>query len=168
MNSEQRKHKAVCAVAVCSLPKYPGVIYHRFPQSAELRQKWIMACKRDDRLVNPNTASVCSIHFLPTDYKRDLKNELLGLQLQKRLMPDAVPTQKIRIHSPQQSSATTSDARKQRLLRREQKVIVQSLLSSHQSPANSLLVVSSYIQFKPQIHFYHRVKFYVNFSKNNA
>ena len=59
---------------------------------SELRRLWIHACRRKDSF-NPNTGRICSIHFLPTDYKRDLKNELLGLPTVKRLFENAIPTQ---------------------------------------------------------------------------
>ena len=36
---------------------------------------------------------ICSLHFTDTSYERDLRNELLGLPIRKRLLPDAVPTQ---------------------------------------------------------------------------
>lgn len=71
--------------------KTTGVMYHRFPKSEELRRVWVLRCKRNDTF-NPDNARVCSIHFCPEDYERDLKNELLGLPQRKILRETAVPS----------------------------------------------------------------------------
>ncbi|GAB6022415.1 hypothetical protein CHUAL_006532 [Chamberlinius hualienensis] len=89
----------VCAVSTCKNNgrKTTNVIYHRFPKDIALQQLWVKCCKRADT-VNPVHAKVCSIHFGPEDYVRDLKNELLGLPLRKRLITSAVPS----LHMPGQ------------------------------------------------------------------
>lgn len=69
-------------------------MYHRFPKNVSVQRSWISRCKREDN-INVDSARICSDHFLADDYVRDLKNELLGLPVRKRLKPDAVPSQKI-------------------------------------------------------------------------
>ena len=59
---------------------------------SELRRRWVLACRRKD-VFNPSSGRVCCLHFLPSDFKRDLRNELLGLPTVKRLHEDAVPSQ---------------------------------------------------------------------------
>lgn len=92
--SEVVKSRIYCAVAQCRNYgfKSAGVMYHRFPKNEELRRLWISRCKRSDKF-NPDNSRVCSVHFLPGDYQRDLKNELLGLPSKKNLLPNAVPSQ---------------------------------------------------------------------------
>lgn len=82
------KHR-VCAVATCKNPNH--VLYHRFPTDLDQQKLWVNACRRKD-YINPKTATICERHFTPESYQRDLKNELLGLPLKKRLKKDAVPT----------------------------------------------------------------------------
>ncbi|XP_046984197.1 uncharacterized protein LOC124554170 [Schistocerca americana] len=69
----------------------PGVVCHSFPKDEHLRREWIARCRRPD-LINVRTARVCSVHFRPEDYVRDLRNELLGLPLRKKLVPTAIPS----------------------------------------------------------------------------
>ncbi|XP_067013892.2 uncharacterized protein [Anabrus simplex] len=88
------KSRVYCAVAQCRNYgfKSTGVMYHRFPRNDELKCLWISRCKRTNKF-NTDNSRICSVHFLPTDYLRDLKNELLGLPTKKILRPDAVPSQ---------------------------------------------------------------------------
>ena len=39
MELNSKKHKAVCAVALCSSPKEQTVVYHQFPLNEEVRKK---------------------------------------------------------------------------------------------------------------------------------
>jgi hypothetical protein len=55
-------NKQTCAVAACHAPYPDGVSFHRFPKAPELRKRWILECRRKDR-VNPDTARICSKHF---------------------------------------------------------------------------------------------------------
>jgi len=86
---------AICAAALCknSSKKNSDIIFHSFPrnQSKELRQKWIHFCKRKD-IFNPTTSKICSEHFAPEAYQRDLQNELLGLPQRKILSETACPS----------------------------------------------------------------------------
>ena len=132
----QKSHNAVCAVALCPSPKNSSVSYHRFPKEKELRKKWIIACKRDDQF-NPSTGNVCSEHFLPSDFQHDLRGELLGLPLKRRLNENAVPTLKI---SPSDLKDKKSESeRSKRIEKREQRAMVETLLSPGPNDDSSTL-----------------------------
>lgn len=76
-----------------------SVIYHTFPTSPTRAQKWLKLCGRNE--ATPlRFARICSAHFSPKCYRRDLKHELLGLPLRKKLEPDAMPD----INLPSQSA----------------------------------------------------------------
>lgn len=66
------------------------IIYHMFPGSEDLALDWAVACT-GEKLRPPAYSRVCSDHFSPSCYLRDLQHELLGLPLRRRLRPDAVP-----------------------------------------------------------------------------
>lgn len=76
-----------------------SVSYHSFPTSPTRAQKWLQLCGRSEA-TRLHFARICSAHFSPKCYRRDLKHELLGLPLRKKLEPDAVPD----INLPSQSS----------------------------------------------------------------
>ena len=57
-----------------------GVSYHRFPTDDKLLKEWLAKLSRLDLVVTKDSR-VCSLHFEPECYKRDLKAELLGLNL---------------------------------------------------------------------------------------
>ena len=66
--------------------------FHTFPvKDKELCAEWVRRC-RNLTIGNMHNARVCSDHFTPEDYLRDLKHELLNLPLRKKLKPDAVPS----------------------------------------------------------------------------
>lgn len=67
------------------------IIYHMFPQSRTLALKWAEVCGGQKGQLPPTYRRVCSQHFSPGCYQRDLQHELLGLPERKRLKPDAVP-----------------------------------------------------------------------------
>lgn len=77
-----------------------SVIYHTFPSSPTRARKWVEAC--GGKQERPSFGRVCSAHFSPKCYHRDLQHELLGLPLRKKLKPDAVPD----INLPSQISVT--------------------------------------------------------------
>lgn len=66
------------------------IIYHMLPASPTLMLKWAKASGKTD-VRPPPYARVCSDHFSPGCYQRDLQHELLGLPLRKKLKADAVP-----------------------------------------------------------------------------
>ncbi|GAA6094498.1 zinc finger protein 85-like [Tachysurus ichikawai] len=87
----------------CSVPgcgkrkqaKVKGVVFHRFPEKdLELCSKWLAAIGKVVNKTEKKFASlrVCSQHFRPDDYERDLKAELLGCPPKKVLKKTAIPT----------------------------------------------------------------------------
>ncbi|XP_031329863.1 uncharacterized protein LOC116160867 [Photinus pyralis] len=111
-----------CAVFGCNNSRIstkdtePEIIYHNFPKKSDdsIRKEWIRRCKR---VMNPSTSQMCSAHFTAEDYERDMRNELLGLPLQKRLRKNSVPT----LNLPESSKETThSLARKERSLKKQE------------------------------------------------
>ena len=61
-----------------------GVSYHRFPTDDKLLKEWLAKLSRLDLVVTKDSR-VCSFHFEPECYERDLKAELLGLKSTKKL-----------------------------------------------------------------------------------
>jgi hypothetical protein len=112
-----------CAVAVCPSPQ--GVSYHRIPKDPKLRKIWLLACKRKDDF-NHDEARVCENHFLPTDFKRDLMNELLHLPQRKILKKGTFPTLNL---LPNERKRSSSSAREERLIKKQRKEIVDELCS---------------------------------------
>ncbi|XP_071742707.1 uncharacterized protein [Lepeophtheirus salmonis] len=85
---EPRNRTVSCAVAICDSPN--DAIYHHFPKDPLRRKKWESACYRKDPL--GKYPRICENHFEEKDYKRDLKGELLGLILKRKLKEDAIPS----------------------------------------------------------------------------
>lgn len=87
-----------CSVPGCgkrNQAKAKDVVIHRFPEKdLELCSKWLAAIGRDGTKTERKYASlrVCSQHFSPDDYQRDLKAELLGCPPKKVLKKTAIPT----------------------------------------------------------------------------
>ena len=78
-----------CSVAICPSPK--DTSYHSFPKDINRQKLWIKLSKRKDP-INPKTAKICSLHFKPEDFERDLKHELLNLPLRKIFKPGSIPS----------------------------------------------------------------------------
>lgn len=70
-----------------------NIMFFRFPTDPKMVKIWVNACKRKDSFVIKN-GRVCSKHFTPDSFKRDLKCELMGLSSKNHrlLKEDAVPT----------------------------------------------------------------------------
>ena len=68
-----------------------GVSYHCFPSDTALQQQWLAKISRADLVVSKNSR-LCSEHFTPDCYERDLKAELLGAKPRAILKQDAVPS----------------------------------------------------------------------------
>ncbi len=122
-----RRHHAVCGVADCPNPKGTEISYHRVPKKADVKAKWIVACKRAGS-VNWNSALVCSTHFTEEDFVRDLRNELLGLPLWRMLKEGAVPSRQLPRHQgPTEVSTQQSEARMARRAKRESRAEVSAV-----------------------------------------
>lgn len=87
-----------CSVRGCgkrNQAKAKDVVIHRFPEKdLELCRKWLAAIGRDVNKPEKKYTSlrVCSQHFRPDDYERDLKAELLGCPPKKVLKKTAIPS----------------------------------------------------------------------------
>ena len=68
-----------------------GISYHCFPRDEALRSQWLAKISRADLVVSKNSR-LCSEHFTPDCYERDLKAEILGLKSRSTLKPGAIPT----------------------------------------------------------------------------
>ncbi|VEN39359.1 unnamed protein product [Callosobruchus maculatus] len=82
-----------CAVVGCNSThrrtRGGSIRYHRFPGDSATRSLWFAACGKN--LSNYSTARVCSRHFAPDSYERDVQHEVLGLPTRCRLKKGAVP-----------------------------------------------------------------------------
>uniref|UniRef100_A0A8C4N815 THAP-type domain-containing protein n=1 Tax=Eptatretus burgeri TaxID=7764 RepID=A0A8C4N815_EPTBU len=66
--------------------------FHHFPLgNPDLLKRWVRVLRVKNPIITKNSR-LCSEHFLPEDYKRDLCNELLGRRPVRRLKDDAVPS----------------------------------------------------------------------------
>lgn len=80
----------MCAVGSCTnnLIKTKklnlNISYHRFPKQEKTCRIWIKACNRKDQW-NPNTSYICSDHFTNDNFEIDLRAELMGIPVKKRL-----------------------------------------------------------------------------------
>ncbi|KAK4884762.1 hypothetical protein RN001_001033 [Aquatica leii] len=113
-----------------------NVMFFRFPRDKNTCQKWIVACSRADKF-NERYAHVCSVHFQPSDYKRDLKAELLNYQRYKNkrlLKSEAVPTLSLplKLGAVEPSTSgyhlTNNEKRKVRIARRDNRRLIKTIL----------------------------------------
>jgi hypothetical protein len=110
-----------CAVAICPSPK--GVSYHRLPKDPKLRKVWLQSCHRKDEF-NHDQARICENHFLPSDFERDLKNELLKLPTRKLLKKGSLPTLNL---LPNERKRPSDTPREERLSKKNRREIVDEL-----------------------------------------
>ena len=94
----------LCSVLGCrrwdtaNRPK--GTKLHKFPKDETFRTLWFSICGKEDLGDSARRdLRICSAHFLPSDYMRDLKWELLyngrGNIMEnpkRKLKPDSVPS----------------------------------------------------------------------------
>ncbi|KAH8031979.1 hypothetical protein HPB51_022501 [Rhipicephalus microplus] len=78
-----------CCVPKCrsgQRRKQDGVSFHEIPVESTSRERWLMAISREERVPNStsNYSVVCSLHFLPPDFKDGYTRRLLK--------PGAVPS----------------------------------------------------------------------------
>ena len=86
-SSVGKNKNTVCAVEICDSPA--DVKYFYF--SKENNDEFVRATGREPKDL-PNKPRICELHFTPEDFIRDLKNELTGNPLVKKLKPGAIPT----------------------------------------------------------------------------
>lgn len=99
-----------CAVADCTTynRKTMGtnIMYHQFPKNEELRRVWVLKCKRKDNF-NVKNSCICSKHFSPEDYERDLKAELMNYTAKPILKSTAIPSLNLPGHNKTLACNTT-------------------------------------------------------------
>eukprot|EP00096_Caligus_rogercresseyi_P014939 TRINITY_DN7396_c0_g1_i1.p1 TRINITY_DN7396_c0_g1~~TRINITY_DN7396_c0_g1_i1.p1 ORF type:complete len:249 (+),score=51.77 TRINITY_DN7396_c0_g1_i1:78-824(+) len=95
-----------CAVYHCPSPR--GLTYHVFPSDPVQASRWAGNWTKR-KVLNYRNARICSNHFKNSDYKRDLRNELLGLPLRKIFMDpkNVVPT--LNLNPVDQDSGNSDD-----------------------------------------------------------
>ena len=65
--------------------------FHVLPSNPEnIREEWLRRIRKNGDM--PKRLNVCSEHFEPECYERDLQSELLGTSPKPRLKPNAVPS----------------------------------------------------------------------------
>ena len=68
-----------------------GISYHCFPSDPSIREQGLAKTSRADLVISKHSR-LCSKHFTPDCYRRDLKAELLGSKAKAILKPDAIPS----------------------------------------------------------------------------
>nr|ACO14675.1 THAP domain-containing protein 9 [Caligus clemensi] len=136
MDSGKSRRKT-CAVSTCSSPHVDyGYSYHRFPKRSNVRDQWIKACRRIDK-INPDTATVCSKHFEQECFEQNLKAELMANygrtasgKVRKTLKANAVPTLHLRSSDPSEGPVEdrSKTRRKERITARNTKKMIQNLI----------------------------------------
>ena len=84
-----------CAVFGCIYHQEAGIHLHKVPKLEPTRTLWLKKCSRRKSFTFTESTVICSRHFTPEDYERNLKYELLRLPIQSRLIrlkTGAVPT----------------------------------------------------------------------------
>ena len=76
-----------CIACDC-IPTEKGLSFYTLPKDEDLRQKWIQCIPF---FKERPTAKICSKHFLPEDFERDMRNEFLGLPLRNILKRGSCP-----------------------------------------------------------------------------
>ena len=67
--------------------KNKSLSFHRIPQKADLRKKWLQNLKRQNM---PDNIFICSEHFESSCFKRDFRAELMNTKPRHDLEDDAV------------------------------------------------------------------------------
>jgi hypothetical protein len=127
-----------CSVAICRnhSTRTTNVAYHVFPKNIKLRDAWIKKCRRGDDF-NPRSGSVCSDHFLESDYLDDIKNRLLGLPQRKLLKEGAIPTINLEYKKVGDSSNEREKRQEQRGVRKSALETLKSLSPKKTSPCKT-------------------------------
>lgn len=110
-----------CAAFGChnDSKKERNVSFHRFPKNENLRKRWIAKLSRENFEISKHTV-LCSEHFEPTCFERDLGAELLGTKPKSTLKSDAIPT--LFCHRPQKKPRMSSENRRQEKEKKEVRV----------------------------------------------
>ncbi|XP_069670359.1 uncharacterized protein [Periplaneta americana] len=142
-----------CAVAVCQsvykkTTNYANkVSFFSFPKDEEIRKRWIVACKRQNKF-NPGTSRICSLHFKSEDFELNFRAQLLKIQPKRPriLKPTAVPT--LNLNSGHNAMGKSS-SRSQRLEERSHWMLVQDVL--REVGERNLMVLMDLIKKEPVV-----------------
>ena len=99
--------------------KGQGISFHRFPTEDSLLKEWLAKISRVGLEVTKDTR-LCSVHFEPDCFERDLRAELLGSKGKRKLMPDTVPT--IFDHRPRKKPRLSTEQRLQEKAKKEVRI----------------------------------------------
>ena len=119
-----------CSVFGCNNTSTDKISLHRIPKDANLRKIWIARLYRKDKFSVDNVR-ICSEHFLPEDFERDLRNELLNLPIRKILKKGSVP------QSKSASQLAQSESRRSLIEKRKRKldILVEGSPEKRTKPA---------------------------------
>ena len=121
-----------CCAVGCSndsrfVSKGQGISFHRFPTEDSLLKEWLAKISRAGLTVTKDTR-LCSDHFEPDCFERDLRAELLGSKGKRTLKPDAVPT--IFDHRPRKKPRLSTEKRLQEKAKKEVRIKILARCNS--------------------------------------
>lgn len=93
-----------------------SVSYHCFPSDKALQDEWLARISRADLVVTKHSR-LCSLHFTPDDYERDLRAELTGRKRKRDLKTGVIPS--IFSHRPAKKPRPSSEKRLEEKARQE-------------------------------------------------
>ena len=128
----------LCENYMCKEAASKGITFFTFPKDPELLKTWADKCKRADKCSHVNVR-ICSLHFLPCDFERDLKHELLNLPLRLRLKKTAIPSQKLSWEDYAVQTRDTSSQQNLGATKHKHKTAVEYISASSQVHGNTVL-----------------------------
>ncbi|CAH0556742.1 unnamed protein product [Brassicogethes aeneus] len=133
-----------CAVAICQnyykSTKGTDIKYFTFPKKEDLAKKWIIACRREDK-INLKNATICSIHFEEKYFEIPLKQRLLNYSPKnaRNLKAEAVPTLNLPGGSLDTAQKQKSKERTLRTTKRRRRGEVEDIIKSSANTFNCIL-----------------------------
>jgi len=105
--------------------KHTDISFHKFPKNPHLRKVWIKFTRKPGSW-NPDNSYICSDHFSPDEFIRNLQAELLQLPARRRVLKKtAVPS----VYNAHKKPSEAKQKRIKRYEERERKRIVEELLA---------------------------------------
>ncbi|XP_065920854.1 THAP domain-containing protein 5-like isoform X2 [Dysidea avara] len=131
-----------CVAADCKTTSRMGYSLHSFPTDENMRRRWTSAVKRYRKdWDGPSTSFLlCSRHFTEDSFETEgsLYRDTFGIPAQKRLKPDAVPTVFPKSINQLHTSSSSASHSCPLSERREQRSVVEELLSATTSAESTL------------------------------
>ena len=126
--------------------KGQGISFRRFPTEVSLLKEWLAKISRVGLAVTKDTR-LCSFHFEPDCFERDLRAELLGSKVKRKLKPDAVPT--IFDHRPRKKPRLSTEQRLQEKSKKEVRKLLatcnQVLLTTRKENARNCCTLNGHV-----------------------